>query len=135
MESNPKDLAESGAERDGKGRFLPGHKGIGGRPKGLDFRRVVQEYADARSIKVEDAIWTIFTSLLKSAKDGDVSASRLILDRLCDPDAIKLSVEHSGEIGAGLAPPSSKQLATEMIRLKELADQYLIDSTESDKVQ
>lgn len=79
------------AKRDaGTGRFLPGNSGGPGRPRGLDFRRVIADRAEAAGIPLETALWGIFTSLLKQARDGDVQAARLLLDRLCDNDPVSL---------------------------------------------
>lgn len=44
--SDEKQMARSGEERDQRGRFLPGHPGIGGRPKGSRQKLGEQFFAD-----------------------------------------------------------------------------------------
>lgn len=76
--------------RDESGRFLPGHATPGpGRPPGHvgpDFRRLVIERCEREGVTVEDAVWAVFTALLKKARRGDVAAARVLLDRLCPRD-------------------------------------------------
>ena len=91
----PDKTAEDGRDPETV-RFLPGSSGGPGRPRGLDFRRVVAERAAAAGIPLEAAVWSIFTSLLRRARDGDVQAAKLILDRPCDSD--RLDVHHQGGI-------------------------------------
>ena len=91
----PDKTAEDGRDPE-TGRFLPGNSGGPGRPRGLDFRRVVAERAAAAGIPLEAAVWSIFTSLLRRARDGDVHAAKLTLDRLCDND--RADVYHQGGI-------------------------------------
>lgn len=90
----PDKTGENGDRDPQTGRFLPGNNANPkGRPRGIDFRRVVREKAEQEGIAVEDAVWAIFRSMLKQAGAGDVSAAKLLLDRLCDDDAGVASVE------------------------------------------
>lgn len=71
------------------GQWLPGNRGNpNGRPKGIDFRRLVMEKLGEAA--VEDVLLDVFTRLaeLVRGKRGDVQAAKLILDRICEkPDA------------------------------------------------
>jgi hypothetical protein len=93
MSNKPPDkIAENG--RDPKtGRYLPGHPGGPGRPRGIDFRRLVTEKAEATGLPLESALWSVFMALLKQAREGDVRAARLILDRICDVDLATLQAQ------------------------------------------
>ncbi len=85
----PENLVKTGAtdpERDDRGRFVAGHVGRGGRPKGYDFRKIVAEESAKHGVPVEVAVWAIYTALLKRARRGDVAAARILLDRLCPRD-------------------------------------------------
>ena len=66
------------------GRFVPGHPGIGGRPRAVDFRALIRERKGQGPL--EDVLVAIFDSLASSAKDGDVAAAKLLLAKLCDDD-------------------------------------------------
>ena len=44
--SNEPDKLDKTGERDGKGRFVPGHEGKGGRPKGLSITALIKEELD-----------------------------------------------------------------------------------------
>ncbi len=90
--ADPNKVGESGGERDPSGRFLPGHKGKGGRPRGLDFRAVVMERAEAEGRDIKDAVWVVFLAMLKQASNGDVQAAKFIADRLCDNDPTAIHV-------------------------------------------
>jgi len=81
MSDRPDNLDESGGQRDASGRFVKGHVGLGGRPKGLDFRNLIKEH---RGETIEVSMVAVFDALLAAATAGDVAASRLLLDRLVD---------------------------------------------------
>ena len=60
------------------GRFAPGNRAAAGRSsRASELRKAFQE-----AITPED-IQAIATALVKSAKDGDIAAAKLILDRCC----------------------------------------------------
>ena len=80
--------------RGKRGRFTKGNPGGPGRPRGPDFRRLIFEQAERRGVDVEDAVWDVFSALLERAKNGDVQAAKLILDRLCDSDPVVVDVTH-----------------------------------------
>lgn len=72
--------------------FEKGNPGGPGRPKGYDFRAIVEDYVKANKTSVESAIEKLFKSLLASAEGGDVNAAKLLIERLCGKDADKLDV-------------------------------------------
>ena len=75
----PHYLARTG-ERDASGRFLSGHRGMGGRPRSLDFRALItQERADTLASR----LLAVFDAMCRRAEDGDVAAAKLLLDRVC----------------------------------------------------
>jgi hypothetical protein len=86
--SSPKKTATNGRDRS-SGRFLPGNSGGPGRPRGLDFRRVVAEQAHAAGVGLEGAMWAVFQAILSRAKAGDVQAAKLLLDRVCVVDPVE----------------------------------------------
>jgi len=89
------DFVESSGRDPVTGLWLPGHKGIGGRPKGFDFRAVVAERVKLEGKTVEDVIWEIFGALYRQAKIGDVVAAKFLVERLCGktPEALDLDDE------------------------------------------
>lgn len=77
---NPSKTDDNG--RDESGRFVKGSKGGPGRPKGRDFRHVIEEAVGSR---VDADIVSVYYAMLAAAKEGDVSAARLVIERLCGP--------------------------------------------------
>lgn len=80
--------------RDEFGRFVPGCPGGPGRPKGLDFRRLIREN---RGETYEQTIVQVYDMLVVKALQGDVQAIKLLFDRMCDKDADKLIIGRSLE--------------------------------------
>jgi hypothetical protein len=52
-----------------------------------NFNAVVREYVEAHGGFCEDVIIDIFRSMFLLARNGDVAAARLLLDRFCGKDA------------------------------------------------
>lgn len=52
-----------------------------------NFNAVIKEYIEAHGGFCEDVIVDIFRSMFILARDGDVAAARLLLDRFCGKDA------------------------------------------------
>ena len=74
----------TGGRDPGTGRWLPGVSGNReGRPRGADFRATV--VAARGEANIDATLVRVFDRLTESALAGDVSASRLLLDRLCGP--------------------------------------------------
>lgn len=57
---------------------------------------VATEGAARDGVDLRASLWRVVQALLRRALEGDVQASKLILDRLTDPDPIV--VEHQGAI-------------------------------------
>lgn len=72
------------------GRFLPGWKGGPGRPRRIDFWHTVSTKAKEKGIDLAEAVWEVFDGLMVAAKKGDVSAAKLLLERVCEPDAVEV---------------------------------------------
>lgn len=78
----PKESAENGG-RNARGQFVPGGPPGPGRPKGArDLRAIIVEHFERQGVDFEQAAVTIVGGLLKEAKDGNVPAAKLLLDRL-----------------------------------------------------
>tara|TARA_R100001086_G_scaffold245836_1_gene177288 strand:- start:699 stop:1079 length:381 start_codon:yes stop_codon:yes gene_type:complete len=78
--SNEPDKVEKTGERDGKGRFVPGHEGMGGRPKGLTITSLVRAELD-KAPEGEEATYAelLIRQLLKKAiVEGDHPTQKLI---------------------------------------------------------
>jgi hypothetical protein len=112
--------------RDSRGRWLPGHSQPGpGRPRGLDFRRVVEEKAEAEGFDLDEAIWEIVLALFEEAKAGSVAAAKLLLDRLCGPVTAAVEVEIQQQPGpVGPPIPSTEKLLEDLQRIKELSVEF-----------
>lgn len=95
MSGSPPVKPDATGDRDPvTGRFLPGNSGAGGgRPRGLDFRRIVQ---DAHGETIDAKLRDVFDALLVAAKAGDVQAAKLLLDRLCDSEPTTVNLNHNG---------------------------------------
>lgn len=113
------DKAEGTGDRDDvTGRFLPGNRANpNGRPKGFDFRKVVTDKMKEQDLTVESALWAIFRSMLGRASGGDVSAAKLLLDKLCEVDPIAMEVSHQDSCSPPMSDGDFKQWAS---RLSEL---------------
>ncbi len=123
----PKKTAENGGRDPATGRFVDGNPGGPGRPRGYDFRKIVEDRCIAAGETVEAVIGELFDDLRKIAKGGDgpaVAAAREVIGRLCESDATKLQVEHSGEI-PGPPVPSDTELAVGIAKLAELGRELL----------
>ncbi len=72
--------------RSGDGRFTKGCRAGPGRPKGLDFRAVVEREAARRDVSLPEALWSIFQGQLAKAVTGDTAAARFCIERLCLPE-------------------------------------------------
>lgn len=85
---------EYAAGKDGKnGRFLPGNPGgPGGRVARPDLYMVALRKAKEHGIDLEAELWEALLALLVAAKDGDVSALKLLFDRLTNPDPVEVNV-------------------------------------------
>ena len=78
--SNEPDKVEKSGERDDKGRFVPGHEGRGGRPKGLSITSLVRAELD-KAPEGDESTYAelLIRQLLKKAiVDGDSSTQKLI---------------------------------------------------------
>src|SRR5262245_61342953 len=62
-----------------------------------DFVEIVRNYTEAHGEFTEDVIIDIFLSMLAAAKQGDVQAAKLLLDRFCgqDKDVLELQLTTS----------------------------------------
>lgn len=87
-------------DRDSSGRLLPGNKlsaaygRLGGRPKAqiqYDFRAIVTAEAAKNGVTIETAVWGVFVSMLNRARNGDVQAAKLVLDRLCPENTLSIA--------------------------------------------
>jgi hypothetical protein len=92
VKAKPVKADESGRDF-ATGKFLPGNQaGAAGRPRGLDFRRIVEEHAAKNGVDLPTAMWQVFEAMHKRAIVGDVQAAKLIVDKLCTADPIDVHV-------------------------------------------
>lgn len=88
--------------RDEKGRLLPGHPGLpgAGRPKqayrALPFAQIVGEYGEREGLSMHEALWEVAQALFSAARKGDVTAAKLLIDKLCenDEEPMQLNIAH-----------------------------------------
>ena len=92
--------------RNAHGQFLPGHGLPGpGRPRGLgNLRTIALEHAEAEGVDLQDAIWSVVKSMIEAAQEGDVSAARLLLDRL--PESSELAGDTFVQVITGVPRPA-----------------------------
>jgi hypothetical protein len=83
----PQIVERSGGERDVTGRFLPGHKKLGGRQRGIDVKALIRE---RKGRECEDWIVDTVVAIKDRAVTGDVQAAKLLWDMLCDKAADEL---------------------------------------------
>jgi len=78
--SNEPDKVEKTGERDDKGRFVPGHEGMGGRPKGLSITALVKAELDKAPEGDENtyAELLIRELLKKAIQEGDHPTQKMI---------------------------------------------------------
>lgn len=114
------DAAESEdkrGDRDRDGRFLAGHR-LGGRPPGIDVRRLVAERAatDPSIGSAEDLVWGVVVTLARRAALGDVQAAKLLLAYLAaDPRS-------DGAAGLGLDAVIGETLMSDEQRAARIAE-------------
>ena len=78
--SNEPDKVEKSGERDDKGRFVPGHEGRGGRPKGLSITSLVRAELD-KAPEGDESTYAelLIRELLKKAiQEGDHPTQKMI---------------------------------------------------------
>lgn len=103
------------------GRWLPGHPGGPGRPRKPDLFAVALEGAAREGVDLRASLWAVLQAIVQRALTGDVSAAKLVLDRLTDPDPIV--VEHTGTVtDADAARQIQALLATAAARKEQGAD-------------
>lgn len=124
--------ADSRSDRDERGLFLPGNSiaKLGGRPRGIDFRKLVQEF---RKAALDGDLQQVYESMLDRAKAGDVQAAKLLLDRLCDIDPQEVNVNHSGAIDGTAAEPTGEARAEWLRRFSAMAREELDAGSDSDR--
>ncbi len=91
MKTTPSLPFNSGEKRDRlpSGRYVPGHSLAGpGRPRRIDFRKVVEERAAADGVDVEGELWAVYRAQLELARTGDTMAARFVFAALVDPDPV-----------------------------------------------
>lgn len=82
-------MVASGGQRDTQGRFVNGHKKLGGRKRGIDVKALIRE---RKGDECEDWIVEVVVALKERAVGGDVAAAKLLWEMLCDKDADKLEL-------------------------------------------
>lgn len=91
--TQPDNLAETG-QRDAAGRFVAGHKGMGGRPRGYDLRAEAEALAAEHKMTVGRALGLALWGQLALAPT-DTAAAKLVFSILGDtltPDDAKESL-------------------------------------------
>ena len=79
--------------RDGRGRYVPGHCIPGpGRPRAIDLRALAERKSAASGTPLDDMLWEVLLAMVDRAKRGDASAAKLVLDRLSDTDPMSIHV-------------------------------------------
>jgi hypothetical protein len=71
----------------------------------------------------------VFLAMRDAATGGDVQAGKLVIDRLCETDAQKLEIDHSGEIKGSNGPtlPATDDLLKGIEKLRDLANEHFGD--------
>lgn len=90
------------SDRDKTGKFVKGKPGGPGRPRGPDFRAIIERKKGIRQIEA-DAV-RVYDGLVGRAAKGDATAAKVWTDRMCGPVTTK--VEHSGKIEGGPEVPT-----------------------------
>lgn len=94
--AKPDKLAASG--RDENGKFLPGHEGIGGRPKGMDFRKAIERWAAENKVDLELAAGQLAKALHARGINDDTAAAKLWLDRCYGLQKQELEVQSTAVV-------------------------------------
>lgn len=82
---------DGNGSRDPAGRFLAGGPPGPGRPRGISFRRLVTEVVGEEGVAT--SLMEVFAILkVLAVKKGDVQAAKILIDKLCVPDAIDLKL-------------------------------------------
>ena len=78
MTKNPHKPDENGDPgRDPEtGRFVVGNSGGPGRPRSIDFRKVVEDAARANGVDLHERVWTVAKRMFDAAENGDVAAAK-----------------------------------------------------------
>ena len=104
------------------GRFLPGNPGGPGRKRNIDLADAARRYAKTKNIDLETAVGEIMVAMIGQAKEGDVHAAKLVLDRLCGPVRQEIdldaNVQHSGP-----TIPRGQEMMAWLAKLQEIAQE------------
>ena len=85
----------SNGQRDARGRFVPGCEGGHGNP----YAKQVHTFRSAIVQAVTPAdIQAVIQALLKAAKEGDVAAAKLFLERTVGAVKQEIKIEEGGEL-------------------------------------
>lgn len=85
------------ARRDAAGRWLPGVSGNpGGKEPGIHFRTMVRERVKKLGRTPTEAMEDVFDALFERATKGDVAACKILIERMCEDEAIQVDVRTSG---------------------------------------
>ncbi|MCB9868201.1 MAG: hypothetical protein H6816_16385 [Phycisphaerales bacterium] len=116
-----------GNGRDARGRFVPGHPGGPGRPRRrISVYQVAERKAAETGFDIEAEVFAVVLKLIEQAKAGDVTAARLVLDRLCSPERVALDIANGiaidVDVTAAVGPPipNDVQLADWALKLADL---------------
>ena len=115
MRPDPNPIGEKPTVRDPAGRFAAGTVGGPGRKPGkqYDVLAAAQRVAADRGIDLELAIGQVVHAMIDAARNGDVGAARVVLDRLAGP--VRQELDVTDRYGAGLPTagpvPSGDELA------------------------
>ena len=83
----PKENGTKMEERDENGRFVDGHSGGPGRPKGslsfaTKFREAIEKLAEINALSGDELELQIVQMAIKKARDGDYQFYRDVMDRV-----------------------------------------------------
>lgn len=98
-------------------QFLPGNDGGPGRPKGIDYRKAVEDYATKHGIDIKEAIGEATVAMIAQAKGGDVQAMKLLFDRNCGLLKQELEIQSTTTI---YLPDQARADLREMAKDKDL---------------
>lgn len=111
---------------NGTGNLKPWKKGQSGnprgRPKGIDFRKAVEEHAKKNGLDLSLATWEVAEAMRAAALKGDVPAAKLWLDRVCG--VLKHELEMSGTQTVNIAEQARRDFL-EIARRSGLQDAML----------
>jgi hypothetical protein len=139
------ELLDDGVEEVGMrgrdGRFIVGHRKLGGSQPGQESDRlmnimtIVRRRAAEIGLDPEEMVWAVYRGLALKGAKGDAAAGKIVLDRACGmlEKGLQVNIDASVNAEPSVVPPR-RELAVQLLEMREVAMGILGIEDEVDKL-